>query len=69
VRAPDVEEAQLFKLPEDGRVGVFEIFRRAFDQNDKPMRLTITVCPIDRNQLAVEFGSPHPRAGGKNQQQ
>jgi GntR family transcriptional regulator len=59
VRAPDAEEVALFKLPADGRVGVFEIFRSAFDQDDKPMRLTITICPVDRNQLAVDFGQVH----------
>ena len=32
VRAPDATEARFFSLPQDGRVGVFEIFRTAFDQ-------------------------------------
>ena len=58
VRNPDTAEAQLFKLPEDGRVGVFEIFRTTFDQNDEPMRLTITVCPTDRNHFAVNVDLP-----------
>lgn len=53
VRVPDLEEAQLFKLPEDGRVSVFEIFRTAYDQNDEPVRLTITVCPTDKNRFIV----------------
>ena len=56
VRAPDVIEATFFNLPQDGRVGVFEIFRTAFDQTDKPMRLTVTVFPTDRNQFIVNAG-------------
>ncbi len=60
VRIPEVDEAQFFKLPEDGRVQVFEIFRTAFDQHNKPMRLTITVCPTDRNHFALEVKIPPP---------
>ena len=67
VRNPDDDEAQLFKLPEDGRVGVFEIFRTAFDQHGKPMRLTITVCPTDRNQFAVFADTPDPQATDQDQ--
>jgi GntR family transcriptional regulator len=55
VRAPDSEEAAHFKVPESGRVQLFEIFRTARDQNGRPMRLTITVCPTDRNQFALKF--------------
>ena len=55
VRAPDSEEATHFKVPESGRVQLFEIFRTAFDQDGKPMRLTITVCPTDRNQFSINF--------------
>jgi GntR family transcriptional regulator len=53
VRAPDGNESTFFELPQDGRVGVFEIFRTAFDQTDTPMRLTVTVFPTDRNQFIV----------------
>ncbi len=56
VRAPDVTEAIFFNLPQDGRVGVFEIFRTAFDQTGTPMRLTVTVLPTDRNQFIVNVG-------------
>jgi GntR family transcriptional regulator len=55
VRIPEVDEAQFFNLPEDGRVQVFEHFRTAFDQHGKPMRLTITVCPTDRNYFSLEL--------------
>jgi GntR family transcriptional regulator len=56
VRAPASTEASYFKLPQDGRVGVFEIFRTAFDQTGTPMRLTVTVFPTDRNQFIVNVG-------------
>lgn len=56
VRTPNETEAELFKLPQDGRVGVFEIFRTAFDQTGTPMRLTITIFPTDRNQFIVNDG-------------
>jgi GntR family transcriptional regulator len=62
VRAPDATEADFFKLPQDGRVAVFEIFRTAFDQTGTPMRVTVTVFPTDRNQFIVEIGdAPEPR--------
>jgi GntR family transcriptional regulator len=56
VRAPDATEARFFNLPQDGRVGVFEIRRTAFDHTNKPMRLTVTVLPTDRNQFIVNVG-------------
>ncbi len=39
---------------------VFDIFRIAFDQNNTPMRLTVTVYPVDRTQLIVDVGSDLP---------
>jgi GntR family transcriptional regulator len=56
VRTPNATEADFFKLPADGRVWMFEIFRTAFDQTGQPMRLTITVYPTDRNQLIFDVG-------------
>jgi GntR family transcriptional regulator len=56
VRAPDATEAYFFTLPQDGRVGVFEIFRTSYDQHGTPMRLTVTVFPTDRNQFIVNVG-------------
>ena len=59
---PDAAEAEFFKLPQDGRVAMYEIFRRAFDQTGTPMRVTVIVFPTDRNQLIVEIGDvPEPR--------
>ena len=56
VRAPDANEAQFFNVPQDGRIGVFEISRTAFDQTGTPMRLTVSVYPTDRNQFIVNVG-------------
>jgi len=60
VRTPNEIEAEFFKLPQDGRVGVYEVFRTAFDQTGTPMRLTITIFPTDRNQFIVNDGQVPP---------
>jgi GntR family transcriptional regulator len=57
VRAPDANEATFFKLPDDGRVAVFEVRRTAFDDQGQPFRLTVSVYPTDRNQFAVNVGA------------
>jgi GntR family transcriptional regulator len=56
VRAADSQEIAFFSLPMDGRVGVFEVFRTAYDHHKNPMRLTVTVYPTDRNQFIVNVG-------------
>jgi GntR family transcriptional regulator len=56
VRTPEVTESTFLDLPQDGRVSLFEIFRTGFDQTGKPMRLTVTVYPTDRNQFIVNVG-------------
>jgi GntR family transcriptional regulator len=56
VRAPNLTEAEFFKVPTDGRVAMYEIFRTAFDGNGNPIRLTVTVLPTDRNQFVVNVG-------------
>jgi GntR family transcriptional regulator len=60
VRAPDLNETAFFRLPPDGRVQVFEIFRTAFDQHGNPMRVTVTVFPTDRNQFIINVGDVPP---------
>jgi GntR family transcriptional regulator len=64
VRAPDETEAWFFKLPADGRVSVFEIFRVGFDKDANRIRLTVTVYPCDRNRLRVDVGKVPPRGKG-----
>ena len=56
VRPPDETEVRFFKLPADGRVPVFEIYRVGFDKEHNRFRLTITVYPTDRNRLRVDVG-------------
>jgi GntR family transcriptional regulator len=56
VRAPSGTEADFFKLPPDGRVAMYEIFRTAFDRNGHPVRLTVTVFAADRNQFIIDVG-------------
>jgi GntR family transcriptional regulator len=64
VRAPDTTEMTFFRIPGDGRVPVFEIFRTAFDQSGDPMRVTVSVFPADRNQYIVNVGElPEPQLG------
>ena len=60
VRAPDPNETAFFKLPDDGRVAVYEIRRTAFDQSGHPCRLTVSVYPADRNQFTVNVGEVPP---------
>jgi GntR family transcriptional regulator len=56
VRAPNATESAFFRLPENGRVLVFEIRRTGFDTNQNPLRLTVTVYPADRNRFVMNVG-------------
>jgi DNA-binding GntR family transcriptional regulator len=53
-RGPDNTEQAFFGLTHDA--AVFEVFRTGFDQHQKAMRVTVTVYPVDRNQLVFNFG-------------
>jgi GntR family transcriptional regulator len=58
-RNPDRNEQTFFGIPYD--VTVFETFRTAFDQHKRPMRVTVTVFPSDRNEFIVNVGDvPRP---------
>jgi len=61
VRPPNENEATFFRIPADGRVPVFEVYRIAFDAKGGRVRLTITVYPVDRNRLVINVGSAPPR--------
>ena len=64
VRTPDANEVSFFRIPGDGLVPVFEIFRTAFDQSGEPMRVTVSIFPADRNQFIVNVGDlPAPQLG------
>jgi GntR family transcriptional regulator len=54
VRTPDLNEQSFFRIEHDATV--FEIFRTAFDDAGRPLRVTVTVFPTDRNQFIVNVG-------------
>jgi GntR family transcriptional regulator len=59
-RTPDVNEQSFFGIEHDATV--FEIFRTAFDAAGRPVRVTVTVFPADRNQFIVNVGDvPGPQ--------
>lgn len=56
VRIPNESEIDFFGLPRDGRIQVVEIYRVAFDQKARRVRLTITVYRADRNRFLIKVG-------------
>lgn len=56
------EEQALFGIGHNA--AVFVNSRVAFDQDNKPMRLTVTIFPVDRNQLIVNVGPNVPPLSG-----
>jgi GntR family transcriptional regulator len=58
VRTPNRTETDFFRLPEDGRVAVFENFRTSYDQHGQPIRVTITIYPADRNEFVIDVPGP-----------
>lgn len=59
-RTPDENEQSFFGIEHD--TTVFEIFRTAFDDTGTPLRVTVTVFPIYRNQFIVNVGKvPGPQ--------
>jgi GntR family transcriptional regulator len=62
-RTPDLNEQRFFGIGHD--TTVFEIFRTAFDATGRPVRVTVTVFPTDRNQFIVNVGKiPDPQYEG-----
>jgi GntR family transcriptional regulator len=53
-RNPDENEQKFFELVQDATV--FVIYRTGFDQDKKPMRVTVTTFRADRNQFVVDSG-------------
>jgi GntR family transcriptional regulator len=56
VRQPDEAETAFFKLPADGRVRVFEVFRIDFTETGDRIRLTTNVYRVDRSRLQINVG-------------
>ncbi|HLX50766.1 MAG TPA: GntR family transcriptional regulator [Streptosporangiaceae bacterium] len=64
-RQPTPEERTFFDLPGQVQVSMFEFRRTGYGEDKKPIRLTITVYPADRNQFEIEAGDvPEPPALG-----
>ncbi len=53
-RLADDNEQHLFGLPHDA--AMFVIFRTAFTEDGTAIRVTVTVCPADRNQFRYSYG-------------
>jgi GntR family transcriptional regulator len=56
IRAPDEIETAFFRLPTDGRIPVIESTRTGYDESGRPLRVTVTIYPADRNQFVMTFG-------------
>jgi GntR family transcriptional regulator len=56
VRTPDSNEVTFFRLPDNGRVAVVETIRTGYDESGKPLRVTITTYPADRNEFVMDVG-------------
>lgn len=56
VRAPDMTETTFFRLPDDGRISVIEHRRTAYTDDERAVRLTVSVYPADRNQFLLVVG-------------
>jgi GntR family transcriptional regulator len=61
MRPPGDQEVSFFRIPADGQIPVFEVYRVAFDESGDRIRLTITIYPADRNRLLINIGSVPPR--------
>jgi GntR family transcriptional regulator len=59
-RAPNRDERDFFELSDKIQVAIFEFRRVGFDEAGKPIRLTVTVYPADRNQFEMEAGRVPP---------
>ncbi|HEX6451231.1 MAG TPA: GntR family transcriptional regulator [Trebonia sp.] len=55
-RAPDDYEQKFFDISH--AASVFELYRTGFDQNGEPMRVTVSIFPVDRNQFIYDVGDP-----------
>lgn len=57
VRAPTPGEAARFGLPEDGRIAVFQTRQIGVDPRHRPVRVTVTIYPADRNEFSMNTGA------------
>lgn len=64
VRAPDKQETDGFRLPDDGRIAVIETRRTGYDEAGTPFVLTVSVYPADRNEFVIDVGQVPAEVGG-----
>jgi len=60
-RPPNAGERAFFDLSDKVQVAVFEFRRTGYADDGKPIRLTVTVYPADRNRFEMEAGDVPPR--------
>lgn len=60
-RLANDQEQELFNLTHNHTV--IEVFRTSFAEDGTPIRVTVTVFPSDRNQLAYDCGAVPVRSG------
>jgi GntR family transcriptional regulator len=59
-RAPNAGERAFFDLSDKVQTAMFEFRRTGYAADGKPIRLTVTVYPADRNQFEMEAGHVPP---------
>jgi GntR family transcriptional regulator len=62
LRPPGANERAFFGLSDRVQVAVLDVKRTGFDQDGKPIRVTVTIYPGDRNQFEMEAGQIPPPA-------
>jgi GntR family transcriptional regulator len=60
LRPPNANEREFFKLSDRVQVAMLDVKRTGYDEKGKPIRVTVTIYPGDRNQFEMEAGSPPP---------
>lgn len=52
-RQPNTGESEFFRLPDVGTVAILVHRRTTFDDGGKPIRVTVTTYPADRNEFEI----------------
>jgi GntR family transcriptional regulator len=67
VRVPNPGEASAFGIPDDGWISVFETRQTGVDSSGRPVRLTISIYPADRNEFSMKTGALTQEDGSVHQ--
>ena len=60
LRPPDSNERAFFNLSDRVQVAILDVRRTGYDEDGKPIRVTVTVYPGDRNEFEMEAGRVPP---------